>query len=149
MLRADKVGSVRAQQPRSTGRHLDSLVPAGTPSNEIPFMLAALRPLLSEQVEHWLELARDVHGRPVKVSPAGEAGSTKHPARVIRMDGEVVMPFSRSPMADAKATLWLIDHPRPVAVGDTFELAGGEVLTVARAELRTVPGGTLSKVYLK
>jgi hypothetical protein len=106
-------------------------------------MLSAIRPLLTETIDHWLAPARSIYGKAAKTQ------STSHAARVIHMAGESLMPASREKMADDRAVVWLIDHPRRIAAGDTFELATGEVLTVARAELRVMPGGTLSKVYLK
>lgn len=106
-------------------------------------MLTDIRPLLTDRVSHWLAPTRDVFGKTIA------ADKTSHAARVVRMGGEFTLPYSREKVADAKAVIWLIDHPRAVAVGDNFELADGDVLKVARAELRTERNGSLCKVYLK
>lgn len=105
-------------------------------------MLSYIRPLLNEEVRHWLPPTRDLFGKET------DAGSTKHPARVIDIEGEVVSALSRDNLPDAKAIIWLLDHPRPVIVGDTFELPGGTMLKVIRAERRTHGGSSLTKAYL-
>lgn len=51
-------------------------------------------------------------------------------------------------MPNATATVWLIDHPHPIIIGDTFELPDAPALKVARLERRTVPGGVIHKVFL-
>ncbi|OBX18567.1 hypothetical protein A9995_11410 [Erythrobacter sp. QSSC1-22B] len=105
-------------------------------------MISTLRPLLTEFVEHWQRTARDIHGTSIKT------GATRHAARVIYFDGEVVSPFTKAKLGNARAAVWLIDHPRPVALGDHFELPDGQTLAAIRTELRTLPGGTLHKVFL-
>jgi hypothetical protein len=105
-------------------------------------MISTLRPLLTETVEHWLKAARDIHGMPIKTS------ATAHLARVIYFDGEVVSPFTKAKLGNARAAVWLIDHPRPVAIGDHFDLPDGQTLAAIRTELRTLAGGTLHKVFL-
>lgn len=105
-------------------------------------MLADLLPLMTDSIRHQHAVARDVFGR---VQP-GDA--TEHRARVVNSPGKGIGPASREAMPDATATAWLIDHPFPIATGDTFELPTGEHLTVARLERRNFPGGVLSKVYL-
>ncbi|MDQ0250812.1 hypothetical protein J2W22_002876 [Sphingomonas kyeonggiensis] len=103
---------------------------------------AALRPLLNAQVQHWLPPARDIHGKPAK------AGSTPHAARITYTPGTLVGPASRERTGDAAAIVWLLNHPRPIAIGDTFELPTGEALNVIRAERRTSGADTVSKVFL-
>lgn len=102
-----------------------------------------LTPLLTDRVEHWLPPRRDIHGREIST------GSTPHAARVVMTPGSAIGPASRARIADAAATVWLVDHPRPIAIGDTFGLADGQTLKVVRAETRTRPwGGTVHKVFL-
>jgi hypothetical protein len=105
-------------------------------------MIASIRPLLNVEVHHWLPPARDIHGKQSK------AGSTPHRARVIYTPGRALGPASRQQMPDAAATIWLLNHPRPIAIGDTFEFSAGETLKVIRAEARTSGTDTISKVYL-
>jgi hypothetical protein len=76
-------------------------------------------------------------------------GSTSHAARVLMTPGKVIARASGEYMADAAATVWLLDHPRLIAVGDTFGLPNGSALKAVRVELRTRPwGGTVHKVFL-
>lgn len=105
-------------------------------------MISAIRPLLDAQVQHWLPAARDLHGHETK------AGATPHAARVAYMPGSVLGVPSQERERDAAAIIWLLNHPRPIAVGDTFELPTGETLNVIRAERRTAGADALSKVYL-
>lgn len=105
-------------------------------------MIAAIRPLLNAEVLHWLPPVRDIHGKPT------QAGSTPHPARVVHTPGTVLGPASRERQGDAAATVWLLNHPRSIELGDTFELPTGETLKVIRAERRSDGADTLSKVYL-
>lgn len=103
---------------------------------------AAIRPFLNAEVHHWLPPARDIHGHDIK------AGYTAHPARVTYTAGAIIGPASMEHAANAAATIWLVNHPRPIGVGDTFELATGEILKVIRSERRTAGTDNICKVYL-
>lgn len=105
-------------------------------------MIAAIRPLLDSEVQHWLPPVRDIHGRQSK------AGSTPHAARVSYTPGSIYAPATRERTGDATAIVWLLNHPRLIAIGDTFELPNGDALKVIRAERRSSGPDTLSKVYL-
>ncbi|MBL4793675.1 MAG: hypothetical protein JKY97_12205 [Citromicrobium sp.] len=105
-------------------------------------MIATIRPLLTEAVEHWNAATRDIHGRATKSTP------TRHAARVVLFDGEVSSPFTKAKLGDTRALIWLIDHPRTVSLGDQFDLPNRETMKVIRLERRSLPGGTLHKVYL-
>ncbi|HVJ03295.1 MAG TPA: hypothetical protein VM662_14015 [Sphingomonas sp.] len=105
---------------------------------------AALRPLLDSEVQHWFPPVRDIHGKQFK----GGRGATTHVARVSYTPGSTIGPASRERAADAAAVVWLINHPRPIAIGDSFELPTGEVLKVFRTERRSAGADTVSKVYL-
>jgi hypothetical protein len=73
---------------------------------------------------------------------------TEHRARVTYSPAKLLGQASREAMPDATAIVWLINHPHPIIIGETFELPGGDQIKVARFELRTLPGGILHKVYL-
>lgn len=103
---------------------------------------AAIRSLFNAEVQHWLPPIRDIHGRQVK------AGSTAHRARVTYTPGTATAAPSRERVPDATATVWLVNHPRPIALGDTIELPTGETLNVIRAEARTSGTDTIHKVFL-
>lgn len=105
-------------------------------------MISAIRPLLTEAVDHWLAPTRDIHGKAIKST------ATRHSARVIHFDGEVTSPFTKAKLGNARAVVWLVDHPRSVALGDLFDLPDGQTLAAIRIERRALPGGTLHKVYL-
>lgn len=105
-------------------------------------MLSAIRPLLNAQVEHWLAPARDLFGKDTS------KGSTTHAARVVETPGRVFSRVYGEMIADAAATIWLLDHPRPISIGDTFTLPSGTTLKAARVETRTSGANTLHKVYL-
>lgn len=105
-------------------------------------MIAAVRPLLTDIVEHWNAPMRDIHGRATKST------ATPHAARVILFDGEVSSPFTKAKLGDARALIWLVDHPYTVNLGDQFDLPNGETMKVVRLERRSLSGGTLHKVYL-
>lgn len=105
-------------------------------------MLSPIRPMLTSQVEHWLPPVRDIHGRETK------AGSTSHPARVVYSPGRSLGPASREKMADAAAIIWLLNHPRAIEIGDSFELPDSAVLTAIRIERRFMGSDALTKVYL-
>ena len=105
-------------------------------------MLSELRPLLNAQVEHMLPPTRSLTGAETW------NGSTRHAARIIETPGRLVGPASGEKVADAAATIWLLDHPRPIAIGDTFTLPSGEALKAIRIERRTTGANILHKVYL-
>lgn len=73
---------------------------------------------------------------------------TEHRARVTYSPGKMPGQASRMASRDATAVVWLINHPHPIIIGETFELPGGDQIKVARFELRTLPGAILHKVYL-
>jgi hypothetical protein len=106
-------------------------------------MLADIRPLLTEQVHHLLAVRRDIYGQALP-----EQQSTSHPARIIYMQGKVAGPASGENMADAKAIVWLLNHPRSVATGDTFKLPTDDILNAIGTEHRISGSDTLTKVYL-
>lgn len=99
-------------------------------------------PAINATVRHWYPPNRDIFGKQVT------SGSSSHPARVSYGPGRLIGRASGEFMADAKATVWLLNHPRPVAIGDTFELPDGAPLKVVRAEHRTLGATTITKVYL-
>ncbi len=105
-------------------------------------MLADLSPLMTETVQHWMPPLRDIHGRETS------RGHTNHLARVTYSPGDRIGVASRENSADAAATVWLVDHPRTIAIGDVFKLSTGDTLKAIRIERRTIGGGVLSKVYL-
>lgn len=105
-------------------------------------MFAAHRPLMNSTVKHWQTPVRDVFGKETA------SGFTEHPARVTNGPGKLIGRASGENMPDAKATIWLFDHPRPVVIGDTFELADGEALKAIRIERRSLGACTITKVYL-
>lgn len=132
---------------------------AGTLIPRCP-MLADLLPHMTDTVRHWHEPARDLYGRSTIVPATeewwgsglslipGKGTVTEHRARVTYSPGKALGRASREAMPDANATVWLIDHPHPIAIGDTFELPDAAALKVARLERRKLPGGVLDKVYL-
>jgi len=97
---------------------------------------------MNSTVRHWHKPVRDLFGN------QGSNGSTVHPARVVYGPGKLIGRASGENMSDAKATVWLSNHPRAVAIGDTFELADGETLKAIRIERRTLGATTITKVYL-
>ncbi len=99
-------------------------------------------PALNATVRHWYPPHRDIFGKQVT------SGSSSHRARVSYGPGRLMGRASGEFISDAKATVWLIDHPRPVAIDDTFELPDGDTLKVIRAERRTLGATTITKVYL-
>lgn len=123
-------------------------------------MLADLLPHMTDTVRHWRAPARNLFGHSTIVPPSeyptgsgvsllpGKGTSTEHRARVTYSPGKALGQASREAMPDATATVWLIDHPHPIAIGDTFELPDAAALKVARLERRKLPDGVLYKVYL-
>ena len=108
-------------------------------------MLSDLLPLMTDRVRHWSAPARNLFGKPDDYN-----GATEHAARVIYSPGLSVGPASKQELAEFSATIWLIDHPRAVAIGDTFTLtSSGEIVRVVRAERRSLQRGTLTKAYVK
>lgn len=105
-------------------------------------MFATHRSLMNATVRHWLPPERDIFGN------QGLTGFTEHPARVTYGPGRHMGRASGEPIADARATLWLFDHPRPVTIGATFELSDGETLKAIRIERRALGACTITKVYL-
>ncbi|WP_295560197.1 hypothetical protein [uncultured Sphingomonas sp.] len=105
-------------------------------------MLADLLPLMTDTVRQLHAGKRDLFGK------VQEDTSTEHRARVTHSPGKALGQASREVMPDATATVWLIDHPHPIAIGDTFELPDAAALKVARLERRKLPDGVLHKVYL-
>jgi hypothetical protein len=136
--------SARAiKTPKAGSIHLLGGVAGTSTAFENRIMIAAaIRPLLNIQVQHWLPPVRDVQGKQAK------AGSTTHAARLTHTPGTIITAASRERMADAAATVWLVNHPRPIALGDTFELPTGEALKVIRVERRASGADTISKVFL-
>lgn len=106
-------------------------------------MIAAIRPLLNEEVEHVIDGVRDIYGQRL-IAQQG----TKYAARIVYRCGRLAGPASRDDIADAKATIWLLSHPRPVDTGDTFILPGGDTLSVIGAEHRISRSYTITKVFL-
>lgn len=98
--------------------------------------------MLTEQVEHWQAGRRSIHGASQPHFP------TTHPARIVFSDGVVPGAASGERSINKAATVWLLDHPRPVVVGDTFGLPDSVTMTVVRVERRYSNGGTLTKAYL-
>jgi hypothetical protein len=105
-------------------------------------MLADLLPLMTDTVRQLHASKRDLFGK------VQEATNTDHRARVTYSPGRALGQASREAMPDAAATVWLIDHAHPIAIGDTFQLPDAVTLKVARLERRKLPDGVLHKVYL-
>lgn len=105
-------------------------------------MFAAHRSLLNSTVRHRLAPVRDIYGNETA------SGFTEHPARVSYGPGKLLGRASGENIPDARATVWLFDHPRTVAIGETFDLADGEALKAIRIERRTLGACTITKVYL-
>jgi hypothetical protein len=106
-------------------------------------MFANLFNQMNETVEHWLTVTRDAFGKPTGHTV------TEHLAHVTRTPGSVLPEASKDEAPASAATIWLVDHPRAVAIGDTFSFGDGEALTVARVERRELSGHTIHKVYLQ
>ena len=106
-------------------------------------MLNAVRPLLNETVEHWLS-------EPVldRFGVATDWESTRHGAKVDLNPGSFLAKASGERIGDAKARIYLLNHPRAVELGDTFTLPGGQHLQVKRVEQRRSSAGTLTRAYL-
>lgn len=98
--------------------------------------------MLNEEVQHWLPPGRDVFGAPI------ESGKTTHPARIVSATTKATSSVSRADFADAKAQIWLIDHPRPIVIGDVFDLPDISSLKAIRVETRTMATFSLHKVWL-
>jgi hypothetical protein len=95
------------------------------------------------------DTVRQIHADRRDLFGKDEAGrTTEHRARVTYSPGKMLGPATRETMPDATATVWLIDHPHPVVIGDTFELPDSATLTVMRLERRNLPDGVLTKAYL-
>lgn len=105
-------------------------------------MLADLLPLMTETVQHWRVHGRDIHGKPYRDSP------TIHQARLSFGVAEIAGPASREDADSTAVIMWLIDHPRPIAVGDFFTLSTGDLMKAARVERRALGDAALSKVTL-
>lgn len=106
-------------------------------------MLSDIRPLLTDEIEHVIDGRRDIYGQLLIDSQA-----TRHAARIVYMQGKLIGPASREPIGDAKATVWLLNHPRPIDTGDLFNLPNGETLRVTAAEHRIEGSYTITKVFL-
>jgi hypothetical protein len=123
-------------------------------------MLADLLPLMTETVRQIHSSRRDLFGRTAIAPPTeiwtgesvsylpGSGTATDHRARVTYSPGKVMGLASREIMPDATATVWLIDHPHPIVIGDKFELPDSATLTVVHFERRKLPDGVLTKAYL-
>ena len=105
-------------------------------------MLNDIRPFLTEQVRHGQGVTRDLFGK------VTDHTGTQHAARVVEVQGGLPAPASGERIADATATIWLLNHPRIIRTGDTFTLPSGRTLAVRRVEYRTDGSNTLSKVLL-
>lgn len=108
-------------------------------------MLDELRPLMNATVRHHRSGKRSIHGG----RPYNPDGFTEHRARVSRAVGAVISRASGEKVSLPSATLWLIDHPRPIDLGHVFEIDPGQPLDVVGLETREIDGRTLTKVYLK
>ena len=106
-------------------------------------MLTDLASLLNAEIKHHYPPRRDIHGQPI------DRSFTRHPARVTRATGIGIGAASGEGLPLPKATAWLINHPRPVELGQTFELDDGTLLEVAGFEARSMEGVTITKVSLK
>lgn len=106
-------------------------------------MLFSLLPFMTEEIAHWFPPVRDIFGR----LPSSAAHSM-HRAKITYTQGARSGGASGEALPDATATIWLIDHPRLIAVGDTFKLPCGAMTKAARVERRTLDGAEVSKVYL-
>jgi hypothetical protein len=105
-------------------------------------MLSELLPLMTDTVHQLHEPVRDVHARVLY------SRRTAHHARVVETPGKILGAASRELLPDATATVWLINHPHALVIGDKLEMPAGDVLSVARLERRRYPGGVLTKAYL-
>ncbi|MHA6722860.1 hypothetical protein [Sphingomonas sp. RS2018] len=105
-------------------------------------MLADLSPLMTDVVIQLHAGERDIVGNLLWST------RSEHLARVTYSPGKTLGPASREASPDATATMWLIDHPHPIAIGNMFELSEAVTLKVARFERRKLPDGVLHKVYL-
>ena len=105
-------------------------------------MFATHHPLMNATVRHWHPPIRDIFGNETA------SGFTEHPARVTYGPGKLLGRATGENMPDARATVWLLDHPRTVAIGHTFDLGDGEQLKTIRIERRTLGASTITKVYL-
>lgn len=108
-------------------------------------MLTDILPLLTDSVEHLPTIQRDIHGKIIEGAPG-----TMHRAKVIRKPGVIPAPASRDLMPQANATVWLIDHPSDVSIGQRFRLDAEPIpLDVIGVEVRVEGSMTLTKVHLK
>lgn len=114
-------------------------------------MLSDIRPLLTDEIGQLCSSdqggtgtpQRDIFGR-----LEDDLSFSQHPARVVLHDGTLAAPASGEKQADAKATIWLLDHPRPIVIGTIFKLPNGERLSAIGIERRSDGAGTLTKVFL-
>jgi hypothetical protein len=113
-----------------------------TPSFSRTIVLGAIQPLLDTQIEHWHDPSRDIFGMQTHMT------STTHSARVIQTPGSQLGRASGERTGDAAAVIWLLNHPYPIAIGQTFGLPNGDELKAIRCEHRTEGGNTISKVFL-
>ena len=105
-------------------------------------MLADLLPLMTETVQHWRVHGRNIHGKPYRDTP------TTHQARLRFGVAELAGTASREDVNSAAVMMWLVDHPRPIAIGDFFTLSTGDLMQAARVERRALGNAVLSKVTL-
>lgn len=106
-------------------------------------MIAEMLHLFTENVVHLSEPEYDLFGN---IIPG--TGGTEHRARVTRTTGSIMLPTSDTRTPNSAATVWLIDHPRAIVIGDAFEFAAGDRLTVVRTEHRALDNHTTHRVYL-
>lgn len=128
-------------------------------------MLSDIRPFLTDEVGQLCPAERQVTGhypdtgytRYGEVMPRRnmfgqfdekKVRFTTHPARVVMNEGSLKGPASGEKLADAKAIIWLLNHPRSIAIGEVFQLPGGERLSASRIERRSDGADTLTKVFL-
>ena len=107
-------------------------------------MLSDLHPLLTATVRHYQPGPRSIHGGKQQLGDF-----TEHRARVSRAAGTVRGPASQDKAPLPSATVWLINHPREIALAHVFEITPGAPLDVIGFEVRDLDGGTITKVYLK
>lgn len=99
-------------------------------------MFADLRPMMNHTVLHWQTPTLDVFGQIAEPSTdaygnvLGGHVQTRHRCAYHRFDTVLESSRDNGDRTDAKAMIWLLDHPNPIKIGDYFTMPGGGVLKV-------------------
>lgn len=105
-----------------------------------------LAPLMTDTIDAWVKpYKRTATGMPIK----GDVITySAHITYAPDMRRSQVPGASSTVLTAPAATVWLVDHPGIVAVGDIFTLPDGSDLKAARTERRSNGINTITKVFL-